>query len=350
MLCESTLPGVSILKPLKGSDPGLRENLQTFFCLDYPKFEIVFSASSKTDPSLVVVRALMREYPEVQASLVISQDTEWTNPKVENLKASTPLARYDWLLISDSNTRVHSQALRRLMTEVEEGVGVITSSIVGEGMQTWVSHIEAGYFRTYFSRWMILSAFFGRAFVVGKSMLFRKSVAEKFGGIRALESYLAEDYMAGFAMKQLGLRIKVSRFPVVQYMGAQSLSHFWRRHLRWARIRKAHLPIAFWLEPFSTSWVAFGVGYIGLSKLNFVSLGAFAWIHFGLWFLGEFLLSRKLGGFTLSVWDFFHFLWTTPAREFFLLAVFVHASVGNAVVWRGQRLYLKRGGLISAQV
>ncbi|HTF55715.1 MAG TPA: ceramide glucosyltransferase, partial [Planctomycetota bacterium] len=40
----SVLPPVTILKPLKGLDEGLAENLRTFFRQDYPAYEIIMGS------------------------------------------------------------------------------------------------------------------------------------------------------------------------------------------------------------------------------------------------------------------------------------------------------------------
>jgi len=68
---ERLKEGVTILKPLKGVDELLRDNLESFFNLDYPKYEILFSIAHEKDPSRVVVEELINKYPNVDAKLII---------------------------------------------------------------------------------------------------------------------------------------------------------------------------------------------------------------------------------------------------------------------------------------
>src|SRR5476649_1205677 len=65
---------VTVLKPLKGVDAGIEENLCSFFRQDYPIYEILFSVASKRDPVCEVVRKLMACYPQVRARLVIGSE------------------------------------------------------------------------------------------------------------------------------------------------------------------------------------------------------------------------------------------------------------------------------------
>ena len=39
----SAYPAVTVLKPLHQGEPGLSENLESFFTQDYPNFEIIFA-------------------------------------------------------------------------------------------------------------------------------------------------------------------------------------------------------------------------------------------------------------------------------------------------------------------
>jgi cellulose synthase/poly-beta-1,6-N-acetylglucosamine synthase-like glycosyltransferase len=64
-------PGVSILRPLRGLDCNLIENLESSFRQDYPKFEIIFSVAEEDDQAVPIVRGLIEKYPGVRARLII---------------------------------------------------------------------------------------------------------------------------------------------------------------------------------------------------------------------------------------------------------------------------------------
>jgi ceramide glucosyltransferase len=67
----SSAPGVSILRPLKGLDTNLFENLESSFKQDYPNFEILLSVADEDDEALPVVRDLISKYPNVNARVII---------------------------------------------------------------------------------------------------------------------------------------------------------------------------------------------------------------------------------------------------------------------------------------
>jgi len=67
------VPGVSILRPLKGLDTNLYENLESTFIQEYPNFEILFSVADENDQALFIVRELITKYPQVKAEIVIGE-------------------------------------------------------------------------------------------------------------------------------------------------------------------------------------------------------------------------------------------------------------------------------------
>jgi ceramide glucosyltransferase len=54
------LPPVSILKPLKGTDPDIYECFRSHCLQDYPEYEIVFGVSDADDPAVASVQQLKR--------------------------------------------------------------------------------------------------------------------------------------------------------------------------------------------------------------------------------------------------------------------------------------------------
>src|SRR5579864_3000100 len=88
-----SLPAVSILKPLKGTDPDIYESFRSHCLQDYPEYEIVFGVSDPEDPAVACVRELQREFPDRTIRLVICKEKLGENVKVSNLEQMARQAR-----------------------------------------------------------------------------------------------------------------------------------------------------------------------------------------------------------------------------------------------------------------
>lgn len=69
----SSVPGVSILRPLKGLDTNLYENLESTFTQNYANYEIFLCVADKHDQALSVVRELVEKYPNVKSHIMIGK-------------------------------------------------------------------------------------------------------------------------------------------------------------------------------------------------------------------------------------------------------------------------------------
>lgn len=332
---------VSILKPLKGADEGLEENLRSFFELDYPLFELLFSVADASDPACEVLERLMRKYPKVNAQVFIGDVNIGPNPKVNNILRSYTEAQYDWILISDSNVRVKTDYLRRLVANLEPGVGVVTAIVAGRNAEGLGGFLEAIYLNTFYARGMIFLQWLGRAPVVGKSMLFQRSVAERFGGIRTLARYLAEDYFAGEAMRRLNFRTLIMTDPIEQFLGHYSFKSFWSRHIRWGRLRKSQAPLAFVFEPLLSSIISGVLGAIAFYWLFDIQMSIFFAMHLFVWSVCDGLILRKLD----PRWNF-HLPLIWFIRELLAFPLWIHIASGSSVNWRGNKLKLLPGGVL----
>jgi ceramide glucosyltransferase len=333
---------ISILKPLKGLDFQLEENLESFFRLEYPKFELLFSVASNEDPACEIIRRVSSKFPRVRARIFIGEVKIGGNPKVNNLIKSYQAASHDWILISDSNVRVPRDYLHAVSQEFDDETGVVTAVVSGQYLgRGFGAPLEATYLNTFYARWMLIAIAFGNPVVIGKSMLFRKSEANRFGGVELLSRYLAEDYMAGQAMKHLGKSVKVMHEPIVQMIGNYTFEEFWSRHVRWGRIRRSQSPLTFPLEPLLTFWVSGVLGSFGLSHFHLLPFAnAFA-VHALIWFLCDITLMLRMKQ-TLRPQNLLAWI----VRETLHLPLWAHVAMGNTVNWRGNKLKLNQGGLL----
>jgi ceramide glucosyltransferase len=247
------LPAVSILKPMKGVDAELEANLETFFALDYPDYELVFGVDDRNDPALEVARKVAARHPRVTARFAVGGPEVGFNPKVNNLANILRRTRHEVLLISDSNVAVAPSLLRSMVARLEGGnVGLVTSYIRGTGGLGLGGALESLQLNTFVMGGVAaVNGVCGMVCAVGKSMLLRRADLERIGGFAELGRYLAEDQVCGGLIKGLGREVVVSVPPVDNVLGRLSVRSFAGRHLRWARIRRRISPAGYVGELFT---------------------------------------------------------------------------------------------------
>lgn len=314
--------------------------------------EMLFSIESKKDSAYPIIQKLLEEFPAAPARLYFSEETERTskaffNPKMQNLKPCFERAKYDLVLISDSNIRIQDGEIDHLISQMDEKTGVVTSVVSGEEFRGLGGFLESLFLGTFYARFMFLASAFSKPCVVGKSMLFRLSQAHRFGGVKSLASFLAEDFVTGEFMRKLGLHVRMSQIPVKQILGEYSFSSFWKRHLRWGRIRKSHAPLAFLVEPFFSP-ISMSLAFAWAVSDHFLT-------DFGAAFLGSLFFFSILDGLSYIRVSHppFKFVLCFPGvwllRELLGLPLWIHIAWSNEIDWRGNRFRLETGGILGKQ-
>jgi len=213
----SALPPISILKPLKGTDPEIYESFRSHCLLDYPEYEIIFGVSDANDRAVESVKALQREFPNRRIQLVVSKEILGANVKVSNLAQMLTEARYGLLIVNDSDIRVEPDYLHSVTAALSDPqVGMVTCLYRGVAGPTLGSRIEALGISTDFCPSVLAARQLegGIQFGLGSTLAFRRAELEKIGGFISFVDYLADDYELGKRIAGLGLTVKLSEVVV----------------------------------------------------------------------------------------------------------------------------------------
>jgi ceramide glucosyltransferase len=331
----SALPPISILKPLKGTDPEIYESFRSHCLLDYPEYEIIFGVSDANDPAVESVKALQREFPNRRIQLVVSEKILGANVKVSNLAQMLTEARYGLLIVNDSDIRVEPDYLHSVTAALSDPqVGMVTCLYRGVAGPTLGSRIEALGISTDFCPSVLAARQLegGIQFGLGSTLAFRRAELEKIGGFISFVDYLADDYELGKRIAGLGLTVKLSEVVVETFLPSYRWREFFAHQLRWARgVRDARVGGYLGLiVTFGFFWALVGL---------VASRGAFwAWSGVALTLLLRFAIALVVGRRVLQAW-------LIPFRDLTAVVVWVASLGGHTVTWRGDRFKLKDGKL-----
>jgi ceramide glucosyltransferase len=390
---QAFAPGVSILKSLKGLDPGMIDAFRSHCRQSYAgEFELLFGVSSLADPAAAAVEELKREFPQRSIQLIECPARLGSNGKVGTLVQLVPHARHDFLLINDSDITVSPRYLERVMAcfapeaassgafqvaeklsfvtghdlsraanvpkstralapegillskapfPAAQKVGLVTALYRGRAHGTLPSRFEALGIATDLQPGILLSKMIegGLHYGLGSTLAISREALDKIGGLLPLVDHLADDYELGMRMAQAGYCVALSPEVVETAIPAYGWCGFIDHQLRWARtIRGA--------RPWGYAGLIFTHG-LGWALLNVLASG---FSPVSLWLLGMSILLRlalamTVGAQVLGDRQVLPSLWLLPLRDLVAMGVWVASFAGNTIVWRGERFRLRDGKL-----
>ena len=336
------LPRVSILKPIKGADPRLIENLASFCQQNYPDFEILYGVADANDPAVQVIDQLRQRYEKIPMHVFVVP-RNGANPKSSTLDRLWREARGDVLVISDADIRVGPNYLREVVALLSDtSVGLVTCPYVGSQPRSLWARLEMLHMDVTFLPSAILAhEMLGQCVGMGATMALRKADLDRIGGYAAFVDHLMDDYQLAFQIRRLGLKTRISREVVRSVLGATQFRDQWLRELRWARGIRVSTPgkypglLLTYPIPLAILFCcAARFGAIGFAVL----LAAVALRMMAAWDIAGLVGKRD------DRWS----LWLLPVRECMSVAVWCAGLVGRSITWRGERFVMSSDGTLRA--
>lgn len=323
---------MSILRPIKGSDPNLELCLSSACLLDYPKdrYEVLLCTASSTDEARTAIQRMIDRYPDITIRWFSSEEEVGPNPKIRNLSQAYRKARGDIVWILDCNVWVppkilqHSIALLegtngqpgyKLVHHLPICVDTTPVHIPGSGdaldgsnvrPSVWSyfgGRLEENFMSSSHAKFYTAINTVGIApCIVGKSNMFRRShladVTNRslWDGLLFFSDHICEDHMLADRLWCRPVKDEVSGTRkwkkhgvgddlVFQPIEGMPVREYLARRTRWIRVRKYAVLAATLVEPMTESIVCSLMGAYAVTTIPAsASWVGTSWLTFwGLW-------------------------------------------------------------------
>jgi ceramide glucosyltransferase len=336
-------PGVSILKPLKGVDARMYAGFASHCKQTYRgEWEIVFGVTSLQDDAVAMVTRMQAEYPLLSIRLVECPQRLGTNGKVSTLAQLVPHARFEHLVVNDSDIVVSMDYLDNVMAPFEDAkTGLVTVPYIGHAEITLWSRLEALGISTDFMPGVLTARKLegGIRFGLGSTLATTKSALASIGGFESLVNQLADDYELGVRLSTAGYRVELVREVVETTVPAYSLRGFCEHQLRWSRStrdsrRAGYLGLC---VTYVLPWALLAVVASGCSLWSLSLLSMALLVRVG--------VALTVGVGVLRDGQVLRDIWLLPLRDCLGLFFWAWSYASDVVMWRGEKFRLKRGVL-----
>jgi ceramide glucosyltransferase len=265
---------------------------------------------------------------------------------VNNLCQLVQNAKYDLLVMSDSDVRVDPDYLKHVAAPfADPEVGAVTAFYRSLSAGNFASNLDAlGMYTDSAPAALVARKIEGKMrFAFGWTMATTKRHLAEIGGWEAMANHHSDDFELGKRIAQCGYRVELMAKPVTMVFPEDTLKEQFRHELRWSIGLRSVRPLGYWGLIFTHGlpWALLGAAAalaIGSMPIAVSYIVAYLIIRVGLtWLTGAWGIGdRQLA----------KILWLVPARDAISFIVWVSGFFSDKITWRGLKYRVQKGRLI----
>jgi ceramide glucosyltransferase len=342
----SSLPPVTIFKPVHGMEEQLAANLESFFRQDYPDYEVIFGARDADNPAVKIAEEIRARYLHVPSRVIFSGPPVWPNAKVFSLDKMIAASSRSYFIISDSDVQVGPDFLRNTIPPLlASEVGLVTCMYRGIPASDFWSSLEAlGLSVEMSSGVMVADMMEGMRFALGPAMAVRRDAIDAIGGIAAVADYYSDDFELGNRIWAKNYKVLLSHHIVRNVLTSRSLLRTLGDQLRWMKSTRYSRPAG---HAGTGLTYAMPFGILGLSAAGALGHWPLGIGLFALASLNRMIQSVAVGWSVARDPRAVRFCWFYPLRDLFGFVAWAISYTSRDFYWRGETYRFGKGGRIA---
>ena len=335
-------PPVSILKPMRGEDPGAYENFASFCRQDYPQYEILLCVDPDDQTVLPVVERLRRNFPERTIRVLYGSGRVATNDKVAKLARLVSEAQHEFVVISDSDVRVRPDYLRQVIAPLARpDVGAVTCFYVSVEDKTFTDRLQnVGMMSDFYPGILVAWQLDGIKFALGPTIATTRSRLAAFGGYAAIENRPADDLLVGRLIAEQDYEVVLLSYTIQTVADYGSFRELLQKRLRWIVVMRNLRPAGHFGLIF-TLGLAWTLAAVAVHPTAAVVLG-----FFGLYMFLRVVMTAIIAGWGLNQPGSLKNLWLIPVWDAVACVIWLVSFSRNSIRWRGAEYYIREGQLV----
>jgi ceramide glucosyltransferase len=335
-------PPVSILKPMRGQDPGAYENFASFCRQDYPQYEILLCVDPDDQTVLPIVERLRRNFPERTIRVLYGSGRIATNDKVAKLARLVSEAQHEFVVISDSDVRVRPDYLRQVIAPLARpNVGAVTCFYVPVEDKTFADRLQnVGMMSDFYPGILVAWQLDGIKFALGPTIATTRTRLTAFGGYAAIENRPADDLLVGRLIAEQDYEVVLLPYAIQTVADYGSFRELLHKRLRWIVVMRN-------LRPWGHFGLIFTLGFAWtLAAIAFHPTAPVILGFFGAYLLLRIVMTAIIAGWGLNQPGSLKNVWLIPVWDAVACAIWLVSFSRNSIRWRGADYHIREGQLV----